>query len=79
MKANIFALGCFAVIGAMMWYAVSTALSLPNVYFDYHTNECVKVDNFGDTSYSCEELPKRFYHVWVINEETNGLRHQAGE
>lgn len=79
MKTNIFALACLAGLAYMMWYAVTTAISLPNVHFDYATNECVKVDNFGDTDYTCEELPKRFYHVWVINDEPSDMRHQAGE
>ena len=79
MKTNIFALACFVFLGGMFWYAIDTALKLPNVYFDYETKDCVKVDNFGDTDYTCEELPRRFYHVWVINDQVGDLRHQAGE
>ena len=65
MKTDIFALVCLASLAYGLWYAITTAAVMPNVYFDYHTNECVKVDNFGDTDYTCENLPKRFHHSWA--------------
>lgn len=79
MKQTIFAFGCLVFIVVMMGYAINTALGLPNVHFDYETNECVYVDNFGGTNYTCEDLPKRFYHVWVIDGQVSENRHQAGE
>jgi len=47
-------------------YAFLTAMELPDVWFSYSTGDCVQVLNYaqGD-EYSCENLPKRFYHVWV--------------
>ena len=63
-KQIIFVLACFAFIGAAMLYAVSIAVTHPDVYFSYSTQECVKVVNYG-TNYTCENLPSRYYHVWV--------------
>ena len=45
--------------------AIDKAAALPDVHFSYSTNECVKVVNYDDDdNYSCENLPKKFYHVW---------------
>jgi hypothetical protein len=54
------------VIASFFFYSVSNALTLPDVWYSYSTGDCVKVLNYakGDT-YSCENLPSRFYHVWV--------------
>ena len=49
----------------VLFKAVDTAASHPNVYFSYSTQECVKVVNYTDEVFSCDNLPKRFYHVWV--------------
>jgi hypothetical protein len=47
-------------------YAVLTAAGLPDVWFSYETQECVKVLNYEeDDNYSCENMPPRYYHVWV--------------
>lgn len=47
-------------------YVILTAMALPDVWFSYETNECVQVINYNEgDNYSCENLPKRFYHVWV--------------
>lgn len=68
----------FFIFG-MFAYAANTAMSLPTVYFSHPDNECVKVDNYTDVEYTCDNLPKRFYHVWVAVEEVEGRKHQAGE
>ena len=57
-------LGALA-IGTMFVFAFDTAAKLPDVHFSYSTDECVKVVNYTDTEYSCENLPDRFYHVWA--------------
>ena len=45
--------------------AIDKAAALPDVHFSYSTNDCVKVVNYDDDdNYSCENLPKKFYHVW---------------
>lgn len=60
----------FGLVGAavtgLLIYVVLTALSMPDVWFSYSTDECVKVVNYveGD-NYSCENLPSKFNHVWV--------------
>ena len=45
--------------------ALDRAASLPDVHFSYSTQECVKVLNYTDEQFTCDNLPKRFYHVWV--------------
>lgn len=47
-------------------YATLTAAGLPDVWFSNSTGECVKVLNYEkDDNYSCENMPPRYYHVWV--------------
>lgn len=56
------------VIGIIVFtfavYVINDILTMPDVYFSYSTNECVKVINYG-TDYTCENLPEKFNHVWV--------------
>ena len=63
------ALGIPVMVGVAvvaLGFAVNNALSLPDVYFSYSTDECVKVVNYKeDHNYSCELLPAKFHHVWV--------------
>ena len=47
-------------------YAMLSAAALPDVWFSYETQECVKVLNYEeDDHYTCENMPPRYYHVWV--------------
>ena len=48
-----------------MAIAANSALSMPDAYFSYATNECVKVINYTDEVFACETLPAKFNHVWV--------------
>ena len=46
------------------------AFSIPNVLVSYSSNECVGVENFpgiifNQETYSCENMPSKFYHVYV--------------
>ena len=56
------------VIGIIVFtfavYAINDVLTMPDVYFSYSTNECVKVINYGK-DYTCENLPEKFNHIWV--------------
>ena len=54
---------CSAV--AVAAYAGNEVLSMPDAYFSYATNECVKVINYTDEVFACETLPSKFNHVWV--------------
>lgn len=54
-----------AVILGGTFYVVDKAFALPDVWFSYSTNECVKVINYTDETFSCENLPTKFHHVWV--------------
>jgi len=61
----ITALFCGAAVGFMILSFLS-AMALPDVWFSHSTGDCVKVLNYNEgDNYSCENLPNRFYHVWV--------------
>jgi len=59
--------GAFAfAIGAAICFAVIKASELPDVWFSYKTQDCVQVVNYVEgQNYSCENLPPKYYHVWV--------------
>ena len=45
---------------------INSAAALPDVHFSYSTDECVEVVNYKEGhNYTCEDLPTKFYHVWV--------------
>jgi len=51
-------------------FAMDYAFSIPSVYKSYSTNQCVKVENypsmfFGETNFSCENMPSKFDLVWT--------------
>lgn len=51
---------------AVLAFAFSNSASLPDVHVSYSTDECVKVINYDkNDSYSCENMPSKFNHVWV--------------
>ena len=54
----------FGLIGLGV-YAGNEALKMPDVHFSYATNECVKVVNYTDEQFTCDNYPKKFNHVWV--------------
>ena len=61
--------GTIAVAGAV-FLILDSALMTPDVKVSYATNECVEVVNygsilFGETNYSCENMPSRYNHVWA--------------
>lgn len=65
-KEILFVGVCTIAIAAGITYTVSTALSLPDVWFSWESNECVKVVNYADgDNYTCANLPSRFYHINV--------------
>jgi len=59
-NALIFGLVC----GCFAWLVLST-FELPEVHFSYTTDQCIKVLNFNDDQFSCENMPDKFHHVWV--------------
>ena len=63
--SNIFVVFCLVVILTMFAVAFNKAMALPTVYFSWSTGECTAVDNYTDTEYTCEKLPKRYYHTYV--------------
>jgi hypothetical protein len=61
--------GAIAVVGAA-FLILDAAMMIPDVVVSYSTNECVEVVNygsvvFGETNYSCENMPSRYNHVWA--------------
>ena len=64
MKA-VFTIALAGTMLAGLGYAMNSALSVPDVHVSYATNECVKVVNYTDEIFSCDNLPSKFNHVWV--------------
>lgn len=63
---SIFVGACGVIIFTMFSHAFSTGASLPDVHFSNSTQECVKVVNYIEgMKYTCDNLPSRYYHVWV--------------
>ena len=57
---------CIGVSIATISSAIAyVALTIPDVHVSYSTNDCVEVVNWSDTNYSCENMPKKYNHVWV--------------
>jgi hypothetical protein len=54
-----------SIICASALHVTNKTLAMPDVWFSYSTNECVKVINYTDEIFSCETLPSKFNHVWV--------------
>ncbi len=52
-----------AVLGSAVFVVLGDALSLPVVEYSYSSGECVRV--IGPTLYTCDNLPRRYQHVWV--------------
>jgi hypothetical protein len=61
--------GCIATFAIVLVFA-DYALSIPEVYKSYSTNECQKVESypgliFGQETFSCENMPTKFSIVWT--------------
>ena len=59
------------VIAFGFFLAIDYAFSLPDVKKSYETGECIEVENYPGTFfnkeiYSCENMPEKFYLVWVL-------------
>ena len=70
MKNLISSLAAGIAFGALGFVVLDYSLGIPSAKFSYSTNECVEVENyptvlFGTTTYSCENMPAKFNHVWV--------------
>ena len=66
-KMNKIISGLFIGISILMISSAVAyvALTIPDVHVSYSTNDCVEVVNWSDTKYSCENMPKKYNHVWV--------------
>ena len=64
MKA-LFTIAFAGTMLAGLGYAMISAAAMPDVHVSYATGECVKVVNYTDEIFSCENYPNKFNHVWV--------------
>lgn len=69
-KQMIKSIAAAAALGASVFVFADYAFSIPNVLVSYETRQCVQVQNhpsvlFGNTNYTCENMPEKFNHVWV--------------
>ena len=64
MKA-VFTIAFAGTMFAGLGYAMISAAAMPDVHVSYATGECVKVVNYTDEIFSCENYPSKFNHVWV--------------
>lgn len=46
-----------------LFVMISLHINKPEVRFSYSTGECVEV--LYSEHHTCENLPKRYHHVWV--------------
>ena len=65
MKQALFTIAFATPLVAGLAFAMSSALSMPDVHISYSTGECVKVVNYTDDNYTCENYPSKFNHVWA--------------
>ena len=65
MMKTIFSVALMIPFVGLLAWAVASAAAMPDVHFSYATNECVKVVNYSDDNFSCENYPAKFNHVWV--------------
>lgn len=65
---NNFTLGgiVFATTFFLFYSLIVSVTDMPDVFVDYNTNECIKVVNFDDRNFTCDDLPSKYNHVWVI-------------
>lgn len=55
-----------AVAAVVIVFASDLAFTIPEVQVSHSTGECVKVVNYKENQkFSCENMPKRYNHVWV--------------
>jgi hypothetical protein len=64
-KDNLIVAGASALALFLVVVVIGNAMDMPDVKFSYSSNMCVEVVNYGDTNYSCENLPSKFNHIWV--------------
>ena len=63
-KMAVVIIGLLIAVGANL---VMEMLDMPDVHMSNTTGECVKVLNYAEGDrYSCDNLPKRYNHVWVL-------------
>ena len=65
MKNFLLSLSIVVSVSALMAYAVTSVFTLPDVHVSYSTGDCVKVVNYTDEQFSCENMPSKFNHVWA--------------
>ena len=54
-----------AIVFVVVTVALLNATSIPDVHVSHSTGQCVKVINYEETDYTCDNLPSKYNHVWV--------------
>jgi hypothetical protein len=49
----------------LLYFVGFKALMMPDVLVSYSTNECVEVINYDKAQYSCENMPRKYNHIWA--------------
>lgn len=65
MKQALYTIALATPFVAALAWAVGSASAMPDVHVSYATGKCVKVVNYTDTNYTCDNYPRKFNHVWV--------------
>ena len=66
MKALAINVGMLGAVGVFAAWALANSLAMPEVHVSHSTGECVRVINsVGTDPYTCENLPRKYHHVWV--------------
>lgn len=61
-------LGAYTIIATMFFgilYGMLGSSGMPDVHVSYSTKECVRVINYYDEEYTCENYPRKYNHIWV--------------
>jgi hypothetical protein len=52
------------VFGCLFWVIFST-MTMPDVHMSYSQNTCVRVINYDNTDFSCDNMPVKYNHIWI--------------
>lgn len=68
-KENLKSIAVVVIAAVLLVITVTimvTVLDRPDVYVSTTTGQCVKVVNYTDDKYTCDDIPKSYNHVPVL-------------
>jgi len=65
MKDILYTAISMAIISCVFVFAILVHTDIPDVHVSHSTNECVKVINYTEELFSCENMPTKYNKVWV--------------